>query len=106
MSLTFSDVEKDIILLGSPIIIRNNTDASGNILSTTTFYMNMNGTTYNSYYFNVVKERFSNGGTVDIKTLFTKNSTILQSTYPSLYNSYTSTSLSIPITSNTVYNVT
>lgn len=89
---SFTEIEKDLILLGVNQIIR--TDETG---TQTTYNVNTYGVS--GYQYVIIKERILNGGNLDLKTIYTANISLLLSTYPSVYQIYTST-ISNPQTIN------
>jgi Iap family predicted aminopeptidase len=82
----FTEEEKNIILLGATQIIRIENGA------TITYTINSFGDV--SYRYNIIRERIANNGLLDLRTIYINTINIIQTKYPALYNSLTTTSTS------------
>jgi hypothetical protein len=80
---SFTEHEKDLILLGVSQITRSTNGID------TTYNINIFGSS--SYVYTIIRERLTNGKSLDIHALYTTYSTELQTTYPQVYALYTST---------------
>ena len=93
---TFTEHEKDLILLGVSQITRSTNGID------TTYSVHIFGPS--SYAYSIIRERLTSGKSLDIHALFTTYSTELQTTYPQAYALYTATTPQT-ITATTQYSL-
>lgn len=88
MSFSLSESEKDLLILGVLVIVRENTTILCN----------------ESLKNSIIYERILNNGLLDLRSLFNNNSSILQTQYMSLYQALTNSNVgNQSITTTTIY---